>query len=49
MVKVSIDVRSGATRFDVAVQASSSQRVLSICQRQWAQEEGDDSGELYSG
>ena len=49
MVKVSIDVRSGAARFDVAGQASSIQRALNICQRQWAQGKGDDSGALYSG
>ena len=30
MVKVSIEVRSGAARFDVAVQAESIQRALSI-------------------
>ncbi len=30
MVKVSIEVRSGATRFEVAVRASSVQRALSM-------------------
>jgi len=30
MVKVSIEVRSGATRFSVAVQAESIQRALSL-------------------
>ena len=36
MVKISIEVRSGAARFDVAVQAKSIQRALSLVQERYS-------------
>jgi hypothetical protein len=36
MVKISIEVRSGAARFDVAVQAESIQRAVSLMQERYS-------------
>ena len=36
MVKVSVEVRSGAARFDVAVQAESIQQALSVVKERYA-------------
>jgi hypothetical protein len=36
MVKISIEVRSGAARFDVAVQAESIQRAVSLVQERYS-------------
>jgi hypothetical protein len=36
MVKVSIEIRSGAARFDVAVQAESIQRAVSLVQERYS-------------
>lgn len=35
MIKLSVEVRSGATRFDVAVQAESIQRALGVVTRRY--------------
>ena len=36
MVKISIEVRSGAARFDVAIQAESIQRAVSLVQERYS-------------